>query len=137
MKSKHSTGILYKLFESLGRAKHPIQNLPFQPAMESKRRAEAEAPSNKEESGKATWSSAITSINPWNKSKDKLAADGVDARKVEPMPPVPADDHLTTPLYGQSFRSYPVGCPVLPVRWFHAVDVSTRRFYPERVLIPE
>ncbi|RGP78778.1 hypothetical protein FLONG3_3142 [Fusarium longipes] len=78
---------------------------------------------------KSYLSSAVDSINPWAASrsttptqKPKAEYDGLLAAA-----PANPDDHSTTHLYGQSFRTYPSGCPALKVQWFHAVDVPKRK----------
>lgn len=77
---------------------------------------------------KSYFATAVDSINPWNTSRS-----GTPVPKEKEMPPPPkpkasnskkADDHSLTTLYGQSFRKYPLDCPPLNVKWFHAVDVS-------------
>ncbi|POR38760.1 Putative phospholipase C20G8.02, mitochondrial [Tolypocladium paradoxum] len=78
---------------------------------------------------KSYLSSAVDSINPWatsrtttptpdNKRDEPAAASGAAAAP---------GDHSITPLYGQSFRTYPKDCPPLHVQWFHAVDVPKRK----------
>ncbi|KZZ94317.1 DDHD domain-containing protein [Moelleriella libera RCEF 2490] len=84
---------------------------------------------------KSYLSSAVDSINPWSTSRtttptpdNKVEA----ARAPSEQPGTPnkstaSPDHSITPLYGQSFRTYPRDCPPLIVQWFHAVDVPKRK----------
>ncbi|PHH79694.1 hypothetical protein CDD80_4059 [Ophiocordyceps camponoti-rufipedis] len=71
--------------------------------------------------------SAVDSINPWASSRPTTPAS--DARRDE-LPVVATaapGDHVLTPFYGQSLRSYPKDCPPLNVLWFHAVDIIKGR----------
>lgn len=74
---------------------------------------------------KSYLTSAVESINPWASSRTSTPTP--DKKRNEPRPPpapsAASRDHSTTPLYGQSFRTYPKDCPPLTVQWFHAVDV--------------
>lgn len=85
---------------------------------------------------KSYLSSAVDSINPWSASRTATpasAADnkqeatavvaGLDSTTTVPDKSAASGDHSITPLYGQSFRTYPRDCPPLNVHWFHAVDV--------------
>lgn len=76
--------------------------------------------------------SAVESINPWASSR--AATPAPDASRLPPLPK-PAD-HSTTPLYGQSLRSYPHDCPPLNVQWFHAVDVCSGPSAPSVLSVP-
>lgn len=80
---------------------------------------------------KSYLSSAVESINPWAGSRSATPAPD---KRVEPSAAAAAavaqtdpGDHSVTPLYGQSFRTYPKDCPPLSVKWFHAVDVPKRK----------
>ncbi|PNY27989.1 phospholipase, mitochondrial [Tolypocladium capitatum] len=78
---------------------------------------------------KSYLSSAVDSINPWATSRTTTPTP--DNKRDEP-PAVPGaaaapGDHSITPLYGQSFKTYPKDCPPLNVQWFHAVDVPKRK----------
>jgi len=88
---------------------------------------------------KSYLSSAVDSINPWAASRSTTPT-----QKLKPEPdsllaaaPANPDDHSTTHLYGQSFRTYPSGCPPLKVQWFHAVDVPKRKPKLSRSAQPE
>lgn len=96
--------------------------------MESKQGTAPDASTDKDGSGKTAWSSAVNTLNSWYKSEDGPPQEGANANRTKTKPLKTADDHLTTPMYGQSFRSYPKGCPPLRVQWFHAVDVSSVNF---------
>ncbi|KAF4504064.1 hypothetical protein G6O67_008679 [Ophiocordyceps sinensis] len=78
---------------------------------------------------KSYLTSAVESINPWASSRTSTPTP--DNKRNEPRPPpapsAASRDHSTTPLYGQSFRTYPKDCPPLTVQWFHAVDVPKRK----------
>jgi hypothetical protein len=75
---------------------------------------------------KSYLASAVDSINPWagSRSATPTQKDREPQPSQQPPPPTHAADHITNPLYGQSFRRYPPDCPKLNVQWFHAVDVS-------------
>lgn len=88
---------------------------------------------------KSYLSSAVDSINPWAASRSTTP---IQKPKAEPdsllaAAPANPDDHSTTHLYGQSFRTYPSGCPALKVQWFHAVDVPKRKPKLSRSTEPE
>ncbi|KAM0381832.1 hypothetical protein ACHAPY_003814 [Fusarium culmorum] len=88
---------------------------------------------------KSYLSSAVDSINPWAASRSTTP---IQKPKAEPdsllaAAPANPDDHSTTHLYGQSFRTYPPGCPPLKVQWFHAVDVPKRKPKLSRSTEPE
>ncbi|KAJ6443441.1 DDHD domain-containing protein [Purpureocillium lavendulum] len=82
---------------------------------------------------KSYLSSAVDSINPWagsrtttptpDNKRDEAAQAAPSATATQAAP----GDHSITPLYGQSFRTYPKDCPPLNVQWFHAVDVPKRK----------
>jgi len=78
---------------------------------------------------KSYLSSAVDSINPWASSRtttptpDNKRDEQAQAAAPVPAPAAAPGDHSITPLYGQSFRTYPKDCPPLNVQWFHAVDV--------------
>ncbi|KAM4065932.1 DDHD domain-containing protein [Hirsutella rhossiliensis] len=75
---------------------------------------------------KSYLTSAVESINPWASSRTTTPTP--DNKPHEPPAPAGASgDHSTTPLYGQSLRTYPKDCPPLDVQWFHAVDVPKRK----------
>ncbi|EEU45361.1 uncharacterized protein NECHADRAFT_104386 [Fusarium vanettenii 77-13-4] len=77
---------------------------------------------------KSYLSSAVDSINPWASSRSTTPTQKAKPEEARPAPvPSNPDDHATTHLYGQSFKSYPAGCPPLRVQWFHAVDVPKRK----------
>ncbi|UPL00857.1 hypothetical protein LCI18_011791 [Fusarium solani-melongenae] len=77
---------------------------------------------------KSYLSSAVDSINPWASSRSTTPTQKAKPEEARPAPvPANPDDHSTTHLYGQSFKSYPAGCPPLRVQWFHAVDVPKRK----------
>ncbi|KAJ4318104.1 hypothetical protein N0V84_007003 [Fusarium piperis] len=77
---------------------------------------------------KSYLSSAVDSINPWASSRSTTPTQKAKSEDARPAPvPANPDDHSTTHLYGQSFKSYPAGCPPLRVQWFHAVDVPKRK----------
>ncbi|KAG6164041.1 hypothetical protein E4U22_001670 [Claviceps purpurea] len=96
-------------------------------------------PAAAKKSDKSYLSSAVDSINPWSTSRTAtpaptadtkkeaaVAAPGTDSTATSEKPAASAD-HSITPLYGQSFRTYPRDCPPLNVQWFHAVDVPKRK----------
>ncbi|EKJ69623.1 hypothetical protein FPSE_10219 [Fusarium pseudograminearum CS3096] len=88
---------------------------------------------------KSYLSSAVDSINPWAASRSTTP---IQKPKAEPdsllaAAPANPDDHSTTHLYGQSFRTYPSGCPPPKVQWFHAVDVPKRKPKLSRSTEPE
>ncbi|KAG6012627.1 hypothetical protein E4U43_007711 [Claviceps pusilla] len=77
---------------------------------------------------KSYLSSAVDSINPWSASRTATpasAADnkqeatavvaGLDSTTTVPDKSAASGDHSITPLYGQSFRTYPRDCPPLNV----------------------
>ncbi|EWY91239.1 hypothetical protein FOYG_08406 [Fusarium oxysporum NRRL 32931] len=74
-------------------------------------------------------SSAVDSFNPWAASRSTTPTQKTKPEEETSTVPTSAnpDDHTTTHLYGQSFRTYPSGCPPLKVQWFHAVDVPKRK----------
>ncbi|KAG5979653.1 hypothetical protein E4U55_004922 [Claviceps digitariae] len=88
---------------------------------------------------KSYLSSAVDSINPWSTSRTATAASTVDNKQeatvlvagldstAVPDKSAASGDHSITPLYGQSFRTYPRDCPPLNVHWFHAADVPKRK----------
>ncbi|KAF7558500.1 hypothetical protein G7046_g5670 [Stylonectria norvegica] len=77
---------------------------------------------------KSYLSSAVDSINPWANSRSTTPSQGTKNAKTPPqVPPINPEDHLTTHLYGQSFKTYPLDCPPLKVQWFHAVDAPKRK----------
>lgn len=87
---------------------------------------------------KSYLSSAVDSINPWstsrtatptpdNKKDAALAASSSGPTAATNKSSAALGDHSITPLYGQSFRTYPKDCPSLNVQWFHAVDVPKRK----------
>ena len=125
MTPKPKTRFFHEILKYISQGTYRIQNPSSQAVMESKQRTAPDASADKDGSGQTTWSSAITTLNSWYRSEDRSPIEGANASRTEQMPLKAADDHLTTPMYGQSFRSYPKGCPQLRVQWFHAVDVST------------
>ncbi|GKU01556.1 ddhd protein [Fusarium langsethiae] len=88
---------------------------------------------------KSYLSSAVDSINPWAASRSTTPTQKPKAEQDSLLAAAPAnpDDHSTTHLYGQSFRTYPPGCPPLKVQWFHAVDVPKRKPKLSRSTEPE
>ena len=90
------------------------------------RKMSAEATDRK---GKSYLSSAVDSLNPWAVSRPSSPT---PTRKSEDITGTGSSiqgdpgDHSITHLYGQSFRTYPSGCPPLKVQWFHAVDVRSQ-----------
>ncbi|KAF4342721.1 phospholipase mitochondrial [Fusarium beomiforme] len=78
---------------------------------------------------KSYLSSAVDSINPWAASRSTTPTQKPksEEERSKVAASVNPDDHATTHLYGQSFRTYPSGCPPLKVQWFHAVDVPKRK----------
>jgi hypothetical protein len=88
---------------------------------------------------KSYLSSAVDSINPWAASRSTTPTQKPKAEQDSLLAAAPAnpDDHSTTHLYGQSFRTYPSGCPPLKVQWFHAVDVPKRKPKLSRSTEPE
>lgn len=73
---------------------------------------------------KSYLTSAVESMNPWAASRSTTPTQGNKQTEIRPpAPPSNPDDHSTTHLYGQSFKTYPQDCPPLNVQWFHAVDV--------------
>ena len=88
---------------------------------------------------KSYLASAVDSINPWAGSRSSIATTAKDPkdpkdakdlkdlqdRQQSPLPsPITSADHITNPLYGKSFKTYPPDCPKPNVHWFHAADVS-------------
>ncbi|KAF9766735.1 hypothetical protein IL306_000821, partial [Fusarium sp. DS 682] len=88
---------------------------------------------------KSYLSSAVDSINPWAASRSTTPAQKPkpEEEKSKVTAPANPDDHATTHLYGQSFRTYPSGCPPLKVQWFHAVDVPKRKPRLSKTTQPE
>lgn len=80
---------------------------------------------------KSYLASAVDSIYPWNTGRSSTPPPKDKDKETMPPPPKPpakkADDHSVNTLYGQSFRKYPLDCPPLDIRWFHAVDVPKRK----------
>ncbi|KAH8700015.1 DDHD domain-containing protein [Ilyonectria robusta] len=72
-------------------------------------------------------SSAVNSINPWASSRSTTPTQPNKPEQSHPAASANPDDHSTTHLYGQSFKTYPPDCPPLKVQWFHAVDVPKRK----------
>ncbi|KAF5022221.1 hypothetical protein F66182_5736 [Fusarium sp. NRRL 66182] len=88
---------------------------------------------------KSYLSSAVDSINPWAASRSTSPTQKTKPEEETRPAAAPAnpDDHSTTHLYGQSFQTYPSGCPPLKVQWFHAVDVPKRKPQLSRPTKPE
>ncbi|KPM44652.1 hypothetical protein AK830_g1935 [Neonectria ditissima] len=86
------------------------------------------APAQPEKKAEQSYlSSAVNSINPWASSRSTTPTQSGKTEQKPPAAPANPDDHSTTHLYGQSFKTYPPDCPPLKVQWFHAVDVPKRK----------
>jgi len=71
---------------------------------------------------KSYLASAVDSINPWAGNRATAAT----PNEPQPSPTTPAGtgDHIISPFYGKSFKTYPPDCPKLNVQWLHAADVN-------------
>lgn len=86
---------------------------------------------------KSYLSSAVDSINPWSTSRTATPTpDNPRDAALVAEPPAASGDHSITPLYGQSFRTYPKDCPPLKVQWFHASDVRQAPNVKREIVLP-
>ncbi|PFH60714.1 hypothetical protein XA68_10470 [Ophiocordyceps unilateralis] len=76
---------------------------------------------------KSYLTSAVDSINPWASSRPTTPTSEDKRDEKAAAASAAPGDHALTPLYGQSFRTYPRDCPPLNVLWFHAVDLPKRK----------